>query len=259
MKWFKHFTTAMDDLFVKDIERKFGDTGYAFWFKTLELIGAHGQAGKLSISWANYLDKLHKSRTKAEELLSFCQTNAKLSFTDDGETINIECRKFAEIADNYTKYDGASTKRLQRQSKVSTKQEVEEDKEVEGEEEKIYEGWNLFADLNGLSKIVALSNKRKTCVRQRLKESLFNLPKILAEISASDFLKGSTGWKCDFDFVFCSANNYLKILEGKYRNGNGIGSRQQVSPATARATHRVTEERIEQIRREQSANFREPE
>lgn len=24
------------------------------------------------------------------------------------------------------------------------------------------------------------------------------------------------GWRVDFDFVFCSAINYLKIMEGKY-------------------------------------------
>ena len=77
MKWFKHLTTAMDDLFVKDIERKFGDTGYAFWFKTLELIGNHGDAGKLEISWSNYLEKLHKRRTQVRQSGFYLQDNRK--------------------------------------------------------------------------------------------------------------------------------------------------------------------------------------
>jgi len=27
-----------------------------------------------------------------------------------------------------------------------------------------------------------------------------------------------TNWKADFDFIFCSKTNYLKILEGSYDN-----------------------------------------
>jgi len=40
----------------------------------------------------------------------------------------------------------------------------------------------------------------------------------LKKIHISDGLRGGykTGWKVDFDFVFCSKHNYLKILEGKY-------------------------------------------
>ena len=198
----------MDDLFVKDIERKFGDTGYAFWFKTLELIGAHGQAGKLSISWANYLDKLHKSRTKAEELLSFCQTNAKLSFTDDGETINIECRKFAEIADNYTKYDGASTKRLQRQSKVSTKQEVEEDKEVE--EKKIKEPKETLGEFAN----VFLTRDERGKLIATLGDSRFQTA--LGILSAYKKSKGRE-YKSDYATFFTWV---IKELEKRENNGS---------------------------------------
>jgi hypothetical protein len=131
MKWFKHMTTAMDDLFVKDLEREFGDAGYAFWFKTLELIGAHGENGKLSISWPNYTEKLHKSQVKAELMLSFCVARGKLTLDHNYAGIIIGCERFAEYADNYTRYDGASTKRLQRQVVDTSKQEVEEEVEVD--------------------------------------------------------------------------------------------------------------------------------
>ena len=126
----------MDDLFLRDFERKHGDTGYAFWFKTLELIGSQGEAGKLTISWANYQEKLHKRRTVVEQLLDFCSTAGKLRYREVGENLIIECDKFAEISDNYTKYDGVSTKRLQRQKEVSTKQE--EKKNEEGEEKRTF-------------------------------------------------------------------------------------------------------------------------
>jgi len=123
MKWFKHMTNAMDDLFVKDIERKFGDTGYAFWFKTLELIGNHGECGVLKISWSNYLEKLHKRRTQVEQLLNFCSTSDKLTVTIKENELIIECKKFAEYSDNYTKY----SKTLQSNFKDTSKQEVEEE------------------------------------------------------------------------------------------------------------------------------------
>lgn len=124
MKWFKHLTDAMDDLFVKDLEKKFGDSGYAFWFKTLELIGNHGEDGKLIISWTNYNEKLHKRRTQVEQLLDFCSTSGKLLVKIEKEFVMLECKKFAEYSDNYTKYG----KSLQRDLKDTTKQEEEEKK-----------------------------------------------------------------------------------------------------------------------------------
>ena len=89
----------------------------------------------------------------------------------------------------------------------------------ENEIENVFLHWNNFAKKNGLSEIIKLSVKRKSAILQRLKEPEFKLGNIFNEIQKSDFLKGSNGWKVDFDFVFCSTNNYLKILEGKYRNG----------------------------------------
>jgi len=83
--------------------------------------------------------------------------------------------------------------------------------------------WNQFADENGLAKIIKLSPGREKAVKARLKEAEFNIYKILDKVKESDFCKGKNNhsWKVDFDFVFCSANNYLKILEGKYENRSG--------------------------------------
>jgi hypothetical protein len=91
--------------------------------------------------------------------------------------------------------------------------------------------WNAFAEDYGLAKIIKLSPGREKAVGARLKESDFNIYKILDKIKESDFCKGKNNhsWKVDFDFVFCSANNYLKILEGKYDNR----SRQRNSRSSA--------------------------
>jgi hypothetical protein len=91
----------------------------------------------------------------------------------------------------------------------------------------ILDVWNSFAKKNGLATIVSLSDKRIKSIDKREREKKFNLQSIFDEIEKSEFLRGKNdrGWKVDFDFVFCSANNYLKILEGKYRT-NGTNRKQ---------------------------------
>lgn len=84
--------------------------------------------------------------------------------------------------------------------------------------ESIWEQWNAFAGPLGLAVVLKLTDKRSAAIGARLSEQTFDLPGIFEKIKASSFLRGENdrGWKVDFDFVFCSANNYLKILEGKY-------------------------------------------
>jgi hypothetical protein len=85
----------------------------------------------------------------------------------------------------------------------------------------IVETWNAFALEHGLTTVAKLTDKRKGSINSRIREKEFNLVKIFDEIKASPFLLGEKGWRVDFDFVFCSANNYLKIIEQKYRKTNG--------------------------------------
>lgn len=84
--------------------------------------------------------------------------------------------------------------------------------------ESILEIWNNFAEQYNLAKIIKLSDKRKSNVKNRISEKEFDLGLIFDKIKQSDFLLGRNGqsWKVDFDFVFGSKNNYLKILEGRY-------------------------------------------
>lgn len=109
--------------------------------------------------------------------------------------------------------------------------------------ESIKDYWNAFAASNGLSQIIKLSEKRKSGIIARHKDADFDIDKIIHEIGLSDFLRGSTGWKVDFDFIFCSPNNYLKIMEGKYRNGIATNGTRK-SGSTERATFRHTEQQI---------------
>jgi hypothetical protein len=83
----------------------------------------------------------------------------------------------------------------------------------------ILESWNEFARSNGLSEIRQLTTKRINGIKSRQKENGFNLQEIFNCIQDSPFLLGTNGndWKADFDWVFCSPNNWLKIVEGKYK------------------------------------------
>ena len=94
--------------------------------------------------------------------------------------------------------------------------------------------WNIFAEKYGLSVVKIVSTKRKSAVTARMRDKDFDFLSILREIAQSDFLKGTNdrGWKADFDFVFLSANNFIKILEGKYRNnGSAHGSKHKYQPS----------------------------
>lgn len=123
----------MDDLFVRDLERRFGDFGYAFWFKTLELIASQGEGGKLIISWSNYEEKLHKRQSTVRQVLDFCHTSDKLLVNYSGENIILECKNFLKFADNYTKYG----QELQSNFKETLKQE-EKRTDKKRREENIY-------------------------------------------------------------------------------------------------------------------------
>ena len=83
----------------------------------------------------------------------------------------------------------------------------------------ILESWNTFASSNGLSEIRQLTTKRINGIKARQREDGFDLQEIYNCIQASPFLLGTNGndWKADFDWVFCSPNNWLKIVEGKYK------------------------------------------
>lgn len=93
--------------------------------------------------------------------------------------------------------------------------------------QKVLDIWNEFAGSCGIKPILKLSEKRKSAILARSKESEFNLQSIFEEVRNSKFLRGENknDWMVSFDFVFCSRNNYLKILEKKYRDKEGVSER----------------------------------
>ncbi len=107
-------------------------------------------------------------------------------------------------------------------------EEIEENKEVKKEKssidkndiEKIKNKWN---EIDNLTKLIAVKTgtTRHKLLKARLNEyGLEDVLKCIEEVNKSDFLKGykdSKGWKCSFDWLI-KPTNFLKVLEGKYRN-----------------------------------------
>lgn len=79
--------------------------------------------------------------------------------------------------------------------------------------------WNLFAAKYNLSKVEAINESRVKKFNTRIKEETFDFFRILENIRSSDHLKGTNhSWKVTFDWIFENDKNYLKIIEGAYKN-----------------------------------------
>jgi len=106
---------------------------------------------------------------------------------------------------------------------------VEKRREEKRREEEEYSGiqkkWNDFANKNDLPKIRELSKTRIGKINARLKEKDFDLDLLFKNIEEQPFLLGENkqGWTIDFDWVF-QKNNYLKIMEMKYKNRKKAGT-----------------------------------
>ena len=96
---------------------------------------------------------------------------------------------------------------------------------------KIFDSWNAFAEANGLKRVLATTPARTESIRElaKCKSPPLELNKVFAEIKKSKYLLGKKDRKpVEFDFVFSAEKqkngadpyNFVKILEGKYADGN---------------------------------------
>lgn len=99
----------------------------------------------------------------------------------------------------------------------------------------------------GMPQIKALTPKRKSFVRCRLKEyGKEAIYKVIDNAAASSFLngQGGRGFVADFEWIM-RPNNFIKVLEGKYNNerkGNS-SAEQQYYQDTANLMQRLDAER----------------
>jgi hypothetical protein len=92
-------------------------------------------------------------------------------------------------------------------------------------EKTIVEYWNSKGNL---PKVLTLSKGRKSHLAARLKEPEFRdrWKEVIDLIAKSSFLTGHNdrNWRATFDWVIKNADNYLKILEGRYSNKADTGT-----------------------------------
>jgi len=81
--------------------------------------------------------------------------------------------------------------------------------------------WNDYAEKYKLSKVKELTSKRKKKLKSRLRENsnfLNDFEEALKQTEYSSFLKGDTGWRMDFDWLIANDTNYVKVIEGAYKD-----------------------------------------
>ena len=243
--YFPHHCNHKKTMYI--IEQRYGNDGYAFWFKLLELLGATEE------HYLNLNDAANWEFLQAKTLLSasFCteilDLLAKLGAIDPAlwEEKAVWCQNFVEgIADVYknrrvaapVKPDaGSFHKHKTHPADVSTgekpQSKVNESKVKENKEEilspaalstaapfdHIVSLYHSFCP--ALPKLQRLTDKRKKTIRARWRADpdLEKFKLLFNKAQASDFLTGRDGkWtNCNFDWLM-HEHNMLKVLEGNY-------------------------------------------
>jgi hypothetical protein len=105
VRWFKHFSDSSSDLFVRELCEQFGDAGYAFWFRTLELIAAQGKDGQLEIPETAWRWVIHSRRTDhLRRLYAFATARGKLQVEPlSNGLLRLKCPKLKELSDEYSR------------------------------------------------------------------------------------------------------------------------------------------------------------
>lgn len=240
VEYFPHFTKGGRTIYI--LENKFGNDGYAFWFKLLEVLSesdGHYYDCSNSTNWEFLLAKTHCNSEKATEIISTLidlnKVDAKLwenriiwvqNLVDHFTEIyrkrcsdTPEKPSFSnENPDNNTVFTAETSQSKEKESK--------EKESIVYPYQDIADRWNSICG-EKLPKIQKLSETRKQKIKARLHEfgeSYSWLPTaeaLFETIAKSSFLQGNnnTGWSVTFDWVFENSNNWVKILEGNYSNG----------------------------------------
>ena len=199
------------------------------------------------------------SAQKFRNILTFKPFSERILSKIDGNTITLTCPKLEDMIEGYgrqKKYRDSHKLRngcVMTTKKLHTEVEVEVDKEVRSKDIKkdvlsgsdkpdqpnkfsdfkklVFAKWNEVASKNGLSTILNITKSREGKLKTRYDEGLFvqEVEKIFNEIEKSKLLLGKldkpnpdhANWKITFDWLVDNDKNYLKILEGNYRDKNG--------------------------------------
>lgn len=106
MRWFKHMTGMLDDVFIVELVDKFGAEGYGIWCGILENYAAYANevncGDYVYIPWAVVTRKLRVSRAKVQRILDECATFGKLLQDKDATSLVIKISKMLDLRDEWT-------------------------------------------------------------------------------------------------------------------------------------------------------------
>ncbi len=239
--YFPHYCDHKKTMFV--LEQRYGNNGYAFWFKLLELLGkteGHFLDVNNSADW-EYLTSYTKLDpeicTEILDLLSRLAAIDEELWEDkiiwsqnfvDGIADVYKNRRVETPArpDNYRQkpHTGVvSTDRNPQSIVEETKKKVEEttpegNVTVSIPIDEVLEYYNTHR--GNMPEAVKTTEQRKSAVKGRIKDySLEDIYTVIDKALASNFLQGENenAWTANLDWLL-KPSSFIKVLEGNYDN-----------------------------------------
>lgn len=264
VEYFPHMTKSGRTMYI--LESKYGNDGYAFWFKILELLSdSYGQVYDATdpANWEFMLAKTMVSGDKANEILTTLASvgaiDAELwkehrvvwsqNLVDRLEPLykrrnESQPQRPVFATENQTTDELLSTE-TPPNGVIVNRNPQRKGKESKGKDSKdslvnppfdfgrIIEIWNEEIKTPKVSK---LTDDRKKKIKARIddwhindSEQIYVFARtIFKKIAISDFLSARKGdWQATFDWVFANDKNYVKVMEGNYDNHKGQESQEQ--------------------------------
>lgn len=234
MRWVKHVTTANKDDKLISIRAEFGMWGIGVYWTLVELtaekITEKTETAEATLIVSELLGFFGCKRNKLETFLEHSANVQLFNYTINGNILKIDIPKLLKYADNYIKYDGKSLKTLQRQSRMSSKQDIDTDIDIEKKKKKSNDPTFLIPEylnnpdfIRTFHEFIAHRKEIKKPLTQRAGDMLL---KKLCEYSCNISIKMleqsiENGWQGVFDL-----------------KGNGNGTNSKASSTISRATFR---------------------
>lgn len=253
MDYFPHYVNSGRTILI--LQSKFGNDGYAFWFKLLELLCDTDNLVfdcNNSYNWEFLLAKTSVSNDIANEILNTLSGLGKIDAKLWGKRIIWIDNLVKNVSDVYKRrsieipkkpvFDNINqgndefphTETQERDSlceqeplraRVLKESKLKESKEDIYPYQDIVNLWNSLC--SRLPKVQKLNDNRRQKIKIRLNEFggqksvwIETAKTLFGKISESDFLSGEnkSGWTATFDWLFENGSNWVKVMEGNYDN-----------------------------------------
>ena len=253
VEYFPHYVKSGRTIYI--LENHFGNDGYAFWFKLLEILGeteGHGFDCTDAASWEYLVAKTRVDKEKAEAIIGVLVSLGKLD-KELWETRRIIwCENFVNhLREVYRKRkedlpsktglssqkpdktDISAAETILKMGLSSQKPDKVKESKVKKSKEKqvslyesIFDSWNAICG-EVLPKVSTRSASRRAKIENRLRDfrvwgdddvALAWAQALFTRVAQTPFLCGENKnlWRADFDWLFKNAENPDKVINGKY-------------------------------------------